>query len=693
MNKTLTALKKSLIVLVTAVQVFGLSTVSFTRVALADDTSASTSGAAVSSSSCPAYSGTNAPTGSSGWTFSYNPSTCLWENAYYTWDPVTKVYTPTYSTTPVYNPSTNAYEHTEWDYNAASGKYEPTLVSVPAPAPTTSALAAPASSAPTGTSTSSPTGGAQSTWNGSATISNTGADSNNQVTDNSNTDADITLNNSASVLTILDSDATSGDAFVLNNTYGGSATSGDADTVANVLNMLQSSWDPLKTASTFNADLYGSHYGDLLFNPTSILSTGEDSTNGVTDNSDTNLTINVTEDNSIVNDIDLASQSGDATVSGNTYGGDALTGDASAIANVVNMINSAINTGGSFFGTINIYGTLDGDILLPAGLMAELGYTGANSTNSITDNSTTNLAADINNTNSITTNAALLALSGDASVSGNTNGGSATTGSAETYLNQMNLVGQNITGTKGLLVMVNIGGLWYGMVLGGQASILDTGANSSNTITDNSTTDADINITRNNSITNNLNLSAITGDALVANNTNGGNATSGNALASVNLLNMIDSQVNFSDWFGVLFINVLGSWNGSFGANTAAGGMGGKGAGGITSPTAGTTASVPISTAVATTLPAAGLSTSNKNSVWAYGYGSNDTNVDDGNTTSDQAVAANEPVPAAETVADAINNEVPKRGAGYWLLVFGSLLAILFLSGDRIILLIRRFFK
>jgi hypothetical protein len=37
------------------------------------------------------------------------------------------------------------------------------------------------------------------------------------------------------------------------------------------------------------------------------------------------------------------------------------------------------------------------------------------------------------------------------------------------------------------------------------------------------------------------------------------------------LVNVEDSTMSLSDWFGVLFINVFGTWNGSFGVNTAAG--------------------------------------------------------------------------------------------------------------------------
>jgi hypothetical protein len=64
---------------------------------------------------------------------------------------------------------------------------------------------------------------------------------------------------------------------------------------------------------------------------------------------------------------------------------------------------------------------------------------------------------------------------------------------------------------------------------------------------------------------------AQSGDATVSGNTNGGNAKTGDAHAGANIANIVNTNINLSDWFGMLFINVFGSWVGSFGVNTAAG--------------------------------------------------------------------------------------------------------------------------
>ncbi len=59
---------------------------------------------------CPVASGTTMPTGSSASTFTFNANTCLWENAYYTWSPITKAYASISGNEYIYNPANG-----QWD--------------------------------------------------------------------------------------------------------------------------------------------------------------------------------------------------------------------------------------------------------------------------------------------------------------------------------------------------------------------------------------------------------------------------------------------------------------------------------------------------------------------------------------------------------------------------------------------------
>jgi hypothetical protein len=133
------------------------------------------------------------------------------------------------------------------------------------------------------------------------------------------------------------------------------------------------------------------------------------------------------------------------------------------------------------------------------------------------------------------------------------------------------MTGDQIAGKDILVVFVNVKGKWVGMLFnapaGAQAAVIGGG------ITSNTQGAAAASSTTDQSITNTINVSARSGDASVSGNQLAGNAASGNANASVNLLNMLGSQLSLTNWFGVLFINVLGDWNGSFGVDTAAGNL------------------------------------------------------------------------------------------------------------------------
>ncbi len=442
-----------------------------------------------------------------------------------------------------------------------------------------------------GSATNATTNGASA----GSLISSTGPGSNNtnNLTGNNNLNANNLTN--ATVTNNLTGLAGSGNSFVTNNTYGGSAGTGNAQDMATIINQLQSTsnaFGPGSNVITFTDNINGDVNGDLLLNPaalgSSIQGTGPGSNNTGNTNLDNNLTINNSANTSINNDISVGANSGDATVSSNTYGGDATTGSAKAIANVVNMINSALTAGKSFIGTININGNLNGDILLPPNFIDQLiadnvptvSITGPGSNN--TSNTNTSNNTNITNTNNqgITNTVNAGANSGAANVSNNTTGGNATSGTANTHITAFNLTGSKVIGANAILVFVNVTGQWIGLIVNAPAGataaelgggITSTGPNSNNTNNTDVNNDATVNNTANQQINNKITTAAKSGAANVSNNTHGGNATSGNADSAVNLLNVENSTLDLSNWFGILFINVFGTWHGSFGINTSAG--------------------------------------------------------------------------------------------------------------------------
>ncbi len=509
----------------------------------------------------PATSGITSPTGSDAVTYTYNSCTGLWVNSYYTWSPATQTATPI--TPYVYSCDTNNWKWTyqKWVYDPASGTwYQITVTTANLPPDAiiaTDSLIVCAPPPPT------PTVSPDSTdpSNSDPSISGSGSNSTGSTSDN-NTNS-TTLNNSttATLSNQIDSQATSGNVLVDGNTTGGSATSGDATTTDNVLNSVQSATNLDGNVTTFVANINGDVQGNLIVDPSQLQPASSSST------LNNNLTINSQNSGQINNNLNLDSTTGNATVANNTSAGNATSGNAETVADIVNTLDSIISSGQSFIGVININGNLTGNILVPQNFLNSLIASNAPSTTIIIPQTVANSLGITNNNNeAITNNVTSSATSGSANVTNNTSAGSATTGNTSTAVTVFNLTGSEIIGTNCLLVFVNVSGTWVGVIMDAPAGT--TAAALGGGITEDTANNTSVNNTNNNTINNNINVAAESGNATVKNNTSGGNATSGNADTAVNLLNLDNTTLNLSGWFGILFINVFGNWFGSFGVYT-----------------------------------------------------------------------------------------------------------------------------
>lgn len=359
----------------------------------------------------------------------------------------------------------------------------------------------------------------------------------------------------------LNSHATTGNTGVTKNTTGGSATSGDAAATTTVINTVHSTIQgDTAGVAHFTADIHGNVVGDITLSP--IL---DDALANSAGSPLTTATVNADQASSLTNNISLGATSGNADVSYNTTAGNATTGTADTVANIVNLINTIIAANKSFVGTINIYGNLDGDILISSDFIPQLLASNAPGGAGAQDGPTVLNVAD---TQSIVNNVNLNATSGYAGVFDNTTAGNATTGNAKTNLTILNYAGHDVVASNSLLIFVNVLGQWVGLIVdapaGATAAVLGNGVTSN-------TAKQLVNADTASSITNNIDLTSVSGDATVQANTHAGNATSGDATASANIANISTSTFSLSDWFGVLFINVFGTWYGSFGVNTANG--------------------------------------------------------------------------------------------------------------------------
>lgn len=454
-----------------------------------------------------------------------------------------------------YNEETKLWDSDKWTYDPSTGTYVPTPPAQPAPTAPTPQVPTPSSTTPVSgqspsTSSNTPATAGAPTSSGQ----NNGPDAAAKAKQNQKSSSSTTTDTKASVHNTLDSTAKSGDANVVYNVSAGDAKTGDGVATTTVVNSIHSTADgDTKGISQFTSDIYGNVTGDIVLYPAIDAATSKQNKDKLA----------VTNSAEITNDIHLQAGSGNATVAGNTSAGDATTGNAHAVANVVNLINTIIAANKSFVGTINIHGNLDGDILVSPDFIPQL--IASNATDKVDPNKGP-LSTTLNDAQSVINNIQLNAGTGNASVANNTQAGSATTGDATTNLTILNLTNRQVVAANSLLVFVNVLGTWVGMIVDAPAGA--TAAMLSNGVTSNTTGVQSTLANTDSSITNNITVGAQSGDAAVTGNTQAGNATSGDASASANIANLVTSSFSVSDWFGVLFINVLGSWYGSFGVDT-----------------------------------------------------------------------------------------------------------------------------
>lgn len=523
----------------------------------------------------------NGPTGSAASTFTYNASTGLWENDYYTYNPSTKETVPKVPPEYTYNTATGLWDAQMWVFIASHNQYEQTTVSVSTPPPgaithggpapaTDVTTPTPDASVPAADSTTT-SGSGQTTGTDSSALpvntpenlaaSNTsGSDSSTNSNGSTNT-SDQTTNNGTTVGmgNTITSTSASGSAAVLNNNNIGTVATGDASAIANVVNMLQSQASFSGTGlATFTKNIQGDVSGDLIIDPASLMQPASANQSDLS-----NATLNNKTTGTIANDILLNATSGNGTANNNNNVGSVTTGNANAVADVVNMINSIVAANQSFMGVINIYGDYTGNILMPAdslnALLASAGPAPATATG---------VTGTVNNdlTASVANNVDLSAKTGSATAGDNNNVGSVTTGNGLTNLTILNLTNHQITAANSLLVFVNVMGTWVGLIMdapAGATSAALGGGVTNNALLANAT--STMNNTGTYGITNNITANAASGNATATNNNNVGTVASGNATASANIANLINSSLGLSNWFGVLFINVFGSWHGNFG--------------------------------------------------------------------------------------------------------------------------------
>ena len=296
--------------------------------------------------------------------------------------------------------------------------------------------------------------------------------------------------NLAEIQNKVDALTSSGFNYANLNTLNGEVYTGNVISTVNLMNKLNSNMSGLGTFSTFS--LYGRYLGDigLQFTEGSPLSAFISASETVAKNSitgpmsqnysisDGNFTVKEANGNDakLTNDINLGADTGSNSASLNTGNGIIQTGNASALGNIINMVNSNINVSKWLFAVLNIFGELAGNIILPqedgsssgesvsgGGTMVGNENTGPMSTNYAS--ATTNNTAEFSNVNNadIVSTLNVDANTGNNEANYNTGGDSTIkTGDVNVAASIFNFVNTNIIGRTLMLGFINVFGSWTG---------------------------------------------------------------------------------------------------------------------------------------------------------------------------------------------------------------------------------------
>jgi hypothetical protein len=443
---------------------------------------------------------------------------------------------------------------------------------------------------------------------------NTGPSSLNQAYEKLDTQMEILNKNLADIDNKVKEINSTGFNYANLNTLTGQVVSGNSVSSLNMLNKLNSNMNGAGGFAVFN--VYDTYVGDIVFkladaqsnqgfanastNVSKNAATGSGSTN-IAD-SQSNFTVKEANGNDakLNNDIVLSSSTGNNTANMNTGDGSVKTGDASTLANIVNMANTNINAAQWLIGVVNIYGSLLGNIILPkdtastnkttnttSGTLVANSNTGAGSTNSATYNSTTTDSFQNANSAKVTSNVDVTANTGNNTASVNTGGGAVTTGDSNTSVSNSTIANQNTVDEEGTvwMVIVNEAGKWVGYITGNpfgstsasnslnvaqtttngagtQVYNAGTGPNSNNQSTYNQTNNTTVTNENTAAITNNVTASSDTGNNEASYNTGKGSIDTGNATTGLNLVNMVNTNVTAKKFIAVI-VNVLGEFVGN----------------------------------------------------------------------------------------------------------------------------------
>jgi len=289
-----------------------------------------------------------------------------------------------------------------------------------------------------------------------------------------------------------------------------------------------------------------------------------------------NCTLNVNNDNdaTIDNNIVIDVKTGANMISSTSGEAYIETGDINVVNDVLNIANLNVTGDDWFFAVVNIFGELEGDIILPAvSEDEEVASTENVLEEAVKNASTTDKQFVVANENAanVLNNIVINTETGSNTLASATES-VIVTGDTEINNNLFNLINYNITGNSWKFARVNVFGNWEGFIQGLPDTYSyiedENGITIYNSFLDDfsvSSKDYVRFIVGNNNeatTTNNIEINATTGENSILDNMGISAIVSGGISIANNLLNFINSNFSGENW-EFSMVNVFGDWQGN----------------------------------------------------------------------------------------------------------------------------------
>ncbi|MFZ5365997.1 MAG: hypothetical protein ACOZBZ_01770 [Patescibacteria group bacterium] len=271
------------------------------------------------------------------------------------------------------------------------------------------------------------------------------------------------------------------------------------------------------------------------------------------------------------NNVNVSAGTGENQANENNNAG-IETGDATALANVTNVVNTNILGSNFFFGVINILDA-DGNLILPR--PERFGSTSSPQGAS----GQTSAVFENDNQAEITDQVGALAETGANEENGNGGDNLIVTGNAIAHANSFSLVNLNIFRNNWFFLIINNLGNWQGKIFGWSApeaveepsvgsQVYQLGLNPESQTgengveSENFSTPLSFQNQNQARVRNNIQTSASTGENQASQNQGNASIQTGNARSLANLFNLVNLNILGGRFF-MGIVNILGDWSGS----------------------------------------------------------------------------------------------------------------------------------